>query len=263
MKPEEIRIVPSWSKSKADIWNEVFAALPDETPASVPKKRRLHFWKYVAAAVVVGLVCLVGSYRYEVTKTAAWGRHLSIILPDGSKVRLNADSRVSYKPYWWFFSREVELRGEAFFEVTHGRRFDVQSPEGRVSVLGTTFNIFARPQKYTVSCLSGKVRVETARQLTVLTPGMVLTNQEGRLRVADDETAARQSAGWTQGRFVFVGLPLEEVLEEVERQYGIKIARDNDLDHTFTGNFVKTEHPEDALDIIGRPFGIKFSYKIK
>lgn len=61
-------------------------------------------------------------------------------LPDGSVVRLNSVSRLSYKPLGWYFSRSAELSGEAFFEVEKGSKFTIYSMLGSTSVLGTSFN---------------------------------------------------------------------------------------------------------------------------
>ena len=88
---------------------------------------------------------------YTVTEIAKRGSHLAVTLPDGSKVNLNADSRLTYKPYQWIISRNVELEGEAFFEVKQGKRFSVKSNQNKVNVLGTSFNIFSRPGNYRVT----------------------------------------------------------------------------------------------------------------
>ncbi|OJU43905.1 MAG: hypothetical protein BGN96_01805 [Bacteroidales bacterium 45-6] len=258
MRPEKIKIAPQWSKSKDEIWEETFSGLED---FGLEKKvKRITIWRYVAAAVVLAVISLSASYFYHVTKISTPGMQLAVNLPDGSKVRLNADSRLTYKPLWWFLARNVKLSGEAYFEVKHGRRFSVLSEGKQVSVLGTSFNVFARPEGYAVTCLTGRVQVEVNRQTSLLTPNMRLTSRGGNISVQQKFEGA-QAIGWTKSRFVFVGVPLREVIHEMERQYNISIRTEGDLNHTFTGNFSKTENPEQALDIVGRPFGIKLSYK--
>ena len=116
MKPEKIKIIPRWSKSKEDIWKEAFADLED-VPLS-KKIRHISLGKY--AAVILLAIILTGtiiSQSYSVTQIAERGSHLLVTLPDGSRVNLNADSRLTYKPYRWFVSRNVELEGEAFFDA--------------------------------------------------------------------------------------------------------------------------------------------------
>ncbi len=259
MKPEKIKIAPQWSKSKEDIWGETFSGLED--CAEEGKIKRVPTWKYAAAAAVVfAVMALSASYFYSVTEISARGAQLAVVLPDGSKVSLNADSKLTYKPVWWFLSRNAELSGEAYFEVQHGRRFSVLSGGNRVSVLGTTFDVFSRAEGYAVTCLTGRVQVVANKQTSLLTPDMKLTSRNGKISV-QKKFDATQSIGWTRSRFVFVGAPLPDVIREVERQYNIRITTKDDLNHTFTGNFSKTENPGQVLDIIGSTFGIKLSYK--
>ncbi|MFT4072216.1 MAG: FecR domain-containing protein [Dysgonamonadaceae bacterium] len=261
MREDKIKITPRWSKSKEDIWNETFAGLVDDSPLPMPTTKKMSpLWKYVGSvAAVLLLFILPISFFYTVTKISAPGEHLAVVLPDGSQAVLNADSRLSYKPYWWFASRKVELAGEAYFRVTHGRRFSVVSEHNEVNVLGTSFNIFSRAEKYVVTCLTGKVRVVSGNRSAVLTPDMLLTKNGGMI-VVERNTNGKQSIGWTENRFVFVGVPLADVVAEVERQYNIHIRANAALNYTFSGNFARAEKPDEVLDIIGKPFGIKFSY---
>jgi len=259
METKDIKIAPKWHKSKDEIWNEVFSNLDEEEVQ--PKMKRLSFWKYAAAAVIT-LVVASGSfaYFYAITETAARGSHLAVTLPDGSSVNLNAESKLTYKPYLWFASRNAELEGEAYFEVKPSDRFTVKSDRNQVKVLGTSFNIFARPEKYSVTCITGKVEVTANGQQTILTPDMQVSLQNGQTEVTED-VDAEQAIGWTQNKFTFIGVPLAEVIKEVERQYDIKVVTNAKLDYLYTGNFSKTIAPEEALQIIGKPFGITFSIK--
>jgi ferric-dicitrate binding protein FerR (iron transport regulator) len=259
MKTEDIKITPKWRKSKDEIWNEVFADL-DDTKAR-PKVIRLSFWKYAAAAVVAMMIAGTSFvYFYTVTETAVRGAHLSVTLPDGSTVNLNADSELTYKPFLWFASRNVKLKGEAYFEVISGSRFTVQSGKNQVKVLGTSFNVFARTEKYSVTCIEGKVEVTANGEQTILSPNMQVIVRNGKLEVTENIDAA-QSIGWMQHKFIFVGVPLAEVVQEIERQYDVRITTTSKLDNIFSGNFSKTNDIEDVLEYIGKPFGITFSVK--
>lgn len=257
MKPDNIKIIPQWSKSKDEIWNESFAGLED----TLSSKNRwyLQLWKYVA----VGLVTIILSgtiiaWSYNVTKIAERGSHLAVKLPDGSKVNLNADSRITYKPYWWLVSRSLSLEGEAYFEVKKGKRFSVKSNQYNVNVLGTSFNIYSRQGKYSVTCLTGKVSVLTDNKTALLHPDMRLTCSNGKLAI-EENINAPQSIKWIDNKFVFERVPLVDVVSEVERQFNIHVKTDCSLEYTYTGNFSRTTKPEEVLEIIGKPFGIKFS----
>lgn len=257
MKTEDIKITPQWSKSKDEIWNDVFSDL--EETKTLSGNKRLSFRKYAAAAVVTLIIATSAfAWLYETTEQAERGSHLAVNLPDGSKVNLNADSKLSYKPYWWFASRSVTLKGEAFFEVTPGSSFTVKSSGNEVRVLGTSFNVFARAEGYSVTCLTGKVEVKANNQKTTLTPNMQVRLREGKLDISDNIDGL-QTIGWTQNKFSFIGVPLADVIKEIERQYDIRIAANAKLDYLYTGNFSKEKKPEEVLEIVGKPFGITFN----
>jgi ferric-dicitrate binding protein FerR (iron transport regulator) len=113
----------------------------------------------VAAAVIVLLGVSQWLWWSVESFVAPVGSHLAVVLPDGSKVELNSESDLSFHRYRWLLQRRVNLRGEAFFEVAKGKRFDVVSDVATTSVVGTSFNVLARAENYTVTCLTGKVAV--------------------------------------------------------------------------------------------------------
>lgn len=257
METKNMKITPKWSKSKDEIWNEMFANIEDVKVS--PKIRSLNIWRYAAAAAVA-LVILSSSFAflYTTTETASRGLHLAITLPDGSNVNMNAETEIKYKPYWWFVSRSVELTGEAYFEVKRGSKFSVKSNQNRVNVLGTSFNIFNRANKYIVTCITGRVEVVSNSEKAILTPNMQAYLFDGKFNVTRS-TDAKKRVDWVGGKFSFIGVPLLDVIEEIERQYDVKIRTTSKLDHLYTGNFSRKHKPEEVLEIIGKPFGITFS----
>lgn len=261
MKTEDIKITPKWSKSKEEIWNDIFEELEDSPKVIEMKPRRKPVWLYVAAAVAAIVILLPGiAFFYTKSEIANRGSHLAIILPDGSKVDLNAESKITYKPLWWMISRNVELKGEAYFEVEKGSTFNVRSGDYTVSVLGTSFNIFSRADKYAVTCLTGKVSVANKATLVTLTPNMEAVQINNQLTALNIENA-QKAINWKEGKFAFVGVPLVEVIQEIERQYNINIQPNSNLDYLYTGNFTKTQTIDDVLRIVGKPFGIAFKIK--
>ena len=128
----------------------------------------------VAAAFFTGLVVAGGITwgllsdklsDYEVLTIA--GQRAQTVLPDGSKVWLNASSRLVYHNSFWSSEREVDLSGEAYFEVTHDKYapFIVNSKQIKTRVLGTKFNVRAREEENRVvtTLLQGKVQVDSPR----------------------------------------------------------------------------------------------------
>jgi len=263
-----LKIRPDWPKSKEETWNELFEPLVDQPTLqhSVNSPRQYEmvhsnicfpFPAYYAAAVILFAVLLTG-FLYTKTTTTIRGEHTVVQLPDRSTVTLNAESKLSYKPYTWFISRKVNLQGEACFDVRQGNRFSVQSGRNQTNVLGTTFNVYTRHDMYRVTCLTGKVEVYAGGETAVLTPMMQAVFDKREFTVSNNISPAA-ATGWIAGKFVFDNTPLSEVIAEVERQYNIDVAPDYDPNHLFSGNFSHTDTPEETLEIIGKAFGIKFS----
>lgn len=187
------------------------------------KIRPLRRWLSYAAAACVSLLLIALFTNPSRNINAGIGEQLSHKLPDGSTVAINAVSKIKYHPWRWGLSRKVELEGEAFFEVSKGRRFVVKTPQGEVEVLGTSFNVRARDNGFAVSCVTGKVRVSNAKGAQILTPGLnTQTNANGELS-APYTLDGQASGAWREGRFYFNEVPMQEVFAEIQRQYEVRI----------------------------------------
>lgn len=258
MKTDDIKVTPQWRKNKEEIWAAEFAGLEDKPPAGTSALRRRRIIWYATAAVIAAFIALPSiSLFYSKVITAPRGEHMSVTLPDGSTAELNAESHIKFNTLRWKNARKVEVSGEVYFEVVPGSRFTVESSHGKVTVLGTSFNVYDRKGSYNVSCFSGKVEVSAADESMILTSGMSARYENNNL-TAHDNPHAGQSADWISGRFSFDSAPLREVIAEIERQYDIKVAVPANMDYLYTGHFAKTQSPEQVLEIIGKPFGIKF-----
>lgn len=176
-----------------------------------------------------------------VQETAAQVEPLDFALPDGSTVTLNDRSRATYDAQGWTQGqRAVALSGEAFFRVVPGSTFTVETAQGMVTVRGTSFNVFTRKEKMEVACFSGEVAVSlksSPATAEVLTPGQaVRSTTAGNLERYAIEIAS-DSPGWSQGVFTFRDAPLEQVLEEIERQYEVRLVLEVSGEGRFSGSF--------------------------
>ena len=123
------------------------------------------------------------------------------------------------------FSRKVSLEGEAFFEVNPGKKFEVTSKFGKTVVLGTSFNIYSRNSNYQVTCVTGKVRVieNTGKNEVVILRGQkAALNPQGILDVQTGINT-EQTISWLENKLSFTSVPLQQVFEEIGRQYGVVI----------------------------------------
>jgi ferric-dicitrate binding protein FerR (iron transport regulator) len=222
-------------------------------------KTRSLVFLYAAAAVMVLLIGLTAFMRFHTTNLyAPPGQHVSKTLPDGSNAHLNAGTELSYHPHWWRFARVLELEGEAYFEVKKGNRFTVRSPQGATEVLGTSFNIYARGNKYRVHCLTGQIRVETeAGKIQILKPNQAISVSEKGEMEYQNNIKPQHAIAWTKNRFVYTAVPLREVFREMERQFDITIELDPGIKGEYTGNFQRGSSPETLLKLIARPFGLE------
>lgn len=254
-----------FSKSRADVWEEMESRLVEKTIDRKISIMASPIFRYAMAASIVFVLGLTGVMRfYSVTQDTLPGQHLVVSLPDGSTVNMNASSTLSYHPYWWRFSRSLSFQGEAYFEVEKGSRFTVQSEKGETSVLGTSFNIYSRNENYRVACFTGKVRVTSHKisQTVVLTPNeMAEMNPTGGLDVLQNANVKAETA-WVNNEFVFTSVPLKEVMEEIERQYGVKILGKGKIQGAYTGNFSREKGVEEALHFVCKSLGITFD-KVK
>ncbi|MGS0524967.1 FecR domain-containing protein [Zobellia nedashkovskayae] len=101
---------------------------------------QLHPFKKFIRIAAAAAVIIFGSYFYlnnlDENIVTEYAENKEVVLPDNSKVRLNADSELSYSERKWSKERNVELKGEAFFKVAKGKRFTVATDAGKVAVLG-------------------------------------------------------------------------------------------------------------------------------
>lgn len=253
------KIDVKYSKSKDEVWNELFAL----TTAKKPKSRSitLSWMKYVAAACIAMFLGFSGFiYFYSTTVYCPKGKHLCVNLPDESKVELNANSSVTYKPYFWKYSRKVKFEGEAFFDITKGSKFEIESKYGKTFILGTSFNIYARGEDYKVTCYTGKVKVVstlTADKILLLPNDHAFLTKNGKLEVITDENV-KSKASWRNHMFLFTDTPLKYVFEEIELQYDINIVEKGKFEQTHTGNFGKEKSVEQVLYKVCKPNGLNF-----
>ena len=249
-----------WNRSKEDVWASLENKLEEKDPAriiGINPRRRI----FAAAALIIILLGIPSIMRfYSRTVCTPAGEHTGVSLPDGSLVSLNAESTVKYNPLWWNFKREVRLEGEAFFKVEPGSHFEVISEYASTAVVGTSFNILSRDERYEVTCVTGKVKVRSyvSDAEILLSPDQRALLGSGGKLVKEEINKTANTISWIDKQFYFTAVPLEQVFEEVERQFNIDIRLKISEGLTYTGNFSLEKDPESALRIICKPFGIKF-----
>ncbi|MEI6142613.1 MAG: FecR domain-containing protein [Mariniphaga sp.] len=249
--------------SKEEVWNKLMDQIqsPESQIKSVVPVR---FFRLSVAASLVLLMSLTFFLRfYTKTVDAPAGQHLSFYLPDSSYIELNAQTKVTYHPYWYKIARTVSLEGEAFFKVASGNRFSVESQKGETTVLGTSFNIYSRNNNYNVTCFTGKVRVVSKenKQAVLLSPDeQAILNDDGILQFVQGINSLLVKS-WRDNMFIFTGSSVLSVIQEIERQYNVKVVFRGDAKLTYTGNFSKTLTQKEVLDLVCTSLGLTFEAK--
>lgn len=204
----------------------------------------------IAASVVIvaGAVFFMTKGGNDILVAAAAGSTKEVSLPDGSKVILNASSEISYNDDW-SEERTLNLTGEAYFEVVKGGKFSVNTSHGSVEVLGTSFDVFARTEKFDVKCFTGKVAVTSQNQSVVLNPGEEINFEQGKLLTEKFELS---KTDWKADLFEYEGESIKNIVLEVERQFNVNIDLQMDGEKVIDVFFSKDAGLDKALTDICR-----------
>ena len=173
------------------------------------------------------------------TLTTARGRQFQLVLPDGSKVWLNAASSIRYPVAFSGTERKVEISGEVYFEITPDAAmpFRVKINEtATVEVLGTRFAINAYPEEKGIhtTLSEGAVRVRKGSLSAVLAPGQQAIIQSD-IQVIQHANID-QALAWKEGLFNFQDMPFDEVMRQLSRWYDIDVIYENGIpDIKFEG----------------------------
>lgn len=233
------------------------------------KKLSLRWGRYamLATAFLAGVV-VTGSIAWEVLSdklsdyivTTAAGQRAQAVLPDGSKVWLNASTKVVYHNSFWSSERRVDLSGEAYFEVAHNKRepFIVSSKQIKTCVLGTKFNVRAREEESRVvtTLLQGSVRVDSPRTEAngyLLKPGQTININTNTYQAELIEyNQPSDVLLWMDGKLVFRQHTLLEITNVMEKIYDIKFIYNDDALKTerFTGEFSTDSTPDEILNVL-------------
>lgn len=199
------------------------------------------------------------------TVTTPNGRQFSLILPDGSKVWLDAASTIRYPAIFAASERSVEVSGQAYFEVAANdlQPFRVQVKDGgEIAVLGTEFNISAYSQSVVKTTLiTGKIRVAVPggplSAGVILLPAEQAMMQSGKT-ITVKKVNISQVTAWKRGFFHFEDAGIQEVLAQIARWYDIEIMFQGDVPAVkFSGQISRETSLSELLQIL-KGYGIHY-----
>jgi len=190
------------------------------------------------------------------------GGQYQVVLSDGSKVWLNAASSLRFPAVFKGKTREVEITGEAYFEVAKNAAMPFVVKTGRfvVEVLGTHFNIMAYNNESFIktTLLEGAVKVRSGTSINFLKPGQqALLNAQGQTKIIEDVDVDDETA-WKNGLFQFKDAGIETVMRQAERWYNVTISYEGKIPvKQFTGRISRDVKVSELLNML-KYFGVNF-----
>lgn len=265
-----------------------YSALLDKIHNRVNGQKRKHKWiknliqvTRIAASISIFIFCayfLVEGFKYNgmdlqnengpmlttITRVTGPGEKLTLNMPDGTKIIVNALSQISFTSHYGVVERAVQLKGEAFFEISPDslRPFKVVTDGLTTTALGTSFNVFARDQQYKIALTEGRVKLDAADSGVELLPGQ-LALWDKEKQGADffvQRFNPERTYGWKEGILMFERKPLALILEDLAAWYGVEMEIEEglDLNRKVMGSF-KNNNLKDILTGLGFTTGFDFT----
>lgn len=191
----------------------------------------------------------------NIIKTPSNG-NIHLLLPDGTKVQINANSEVQFPSSFADKERSISLKGEALFDVAKspsGKNFVVNLEKEQIIVKGTKFNVLYREEESskTISLIEGVIAVENDKSEPLeLIPGqqMFIDKKGDHFISGFDESLI---TAWSKGLFVLNGKNIHEILDEIKEWYQVEIVIDeSDFQTKYAGQVSKFENIHDLLEIL-------------
>ena len=199
------------------------------------------------------------------------GTFYHLVLSDGTKVWLNADSKIKYPVSFGKDKREVSLHGEGYFEVAKDstRPFIVSTDKMDVKVLGTTFdvNTYEDEGKSFVVLVEGLVEVSAGKgESRIITPGYIaevnMHDVQAKIQVSKCDT--EHYVAWKNGNFSFRNASLTEILKRVSRYYDVTVIREQVFEEEYyTGDVSSDVSLESLLAVIESSTSVSFKVERK
>jgi ferric-dicitrate binding protein FerR (iron transport regulator) len=181
------------------------------------------------------------------------GGQYQLVLSDGTKVWLNSASSLKYPVTFTAAKREVELSGEAYFEVAHNQHkpFMVVSNGQTVEVLGTHFNInaYQDEQVTKTTLLEGSVKVLTKGVSSKIKPGEQVQQTNGKLTVSEGDL--EEAVAWKNGFFYFKDDNIKTIMRQLSRWYDVEIKYEGQIpEREFSGQMNKNIDASQLMHIL-------------
>ena len=215
---------------------------------------RWYFKAAISAAAVIAVLIAFYLFTADVTITSGDDDIVTCRLPDMSRVVLQQNSTVEYSKYFW--SGEVNLTGGAYFEVTKGDRFIVNTELGIIEVLGTRFMVNSGNSEFNVVCYQGSVKAGFSSDFYILEPGTRFSGSKNSVKKdkLGDGSEYPEFALFSNS---YTRVPIKEVLDNIGNFFGVKIDIQSGIMNNFSGS-IQTGNLNSALEIVCVTLQLRF-----
>jgi len=275
----EQEIIASPSVIDNDVQTRIFRNIEneidikDKTDYEKQNHFQLNKWLRIAAMLVLPVLTATGMYFYmarnetppaQLVVAVERGQKANITLPDGSKVWLNSQSKLTYSTNFNIEERELQLDGEAYFEVAHNPKkpFIVRSNDISVRALGTAFGVKAYNEDRIISSIlmKGKVLVTTPDGEAILMPNERLIYDKTKHKKEQTTVAnAIDFTGWIHNELRFEDESLADIAKTIQRIYNVEVvfASEKLKSQRYTGT-INNNSLESVLNIISLTSPVSF-----
>lgn len=232
-------------------------------------RRLVTYTKYAAAVIVVFGLGMILQYIAGQKTSPAYtymantqievpkGQMSSVILPDGTKVQLNSNSKLVYASGFNSGERTVNLEGEAFFNVAKDKEhsFTIKTKSLDFKVYGTSFNVQAYPDDSEVNTtlVEGSLGVvsKTGNEIARLVPGENANFKEENKKLVVTNVDLQLYTSWKDGMVTFRNEKLKDIARKIERWYNVQIVINNPklADELYMGTIMKNKPIDQLLEV--------------
>ncbi len=187
------------------------------------------------------------------------GGEFKFILPDSTKVWLNANSKLSFNSLDKNPVRRVQLQGEAYFEVAKNKDkpFYVDTEDAQIRVLGTHFNVKAYEAHTRATLLEGSVAFSNSRESIVLKPGQFAENNNSKLKMGIADVS--REIAWKNNEFYFKQDNIKHITDQLERWYDISVEFGDNISMQtgYTGRIKRTATLQEVVEMLNYVIDVK------
>ncbi|WP_316818218.1 FecR family protein [Pedobacter nyackensis] len=262
-------ILPGGNKATLTLANGEHVALTDSTMNQLANQAGSSISKtangiliYKANALASNSGTETGEVVFNTLRTPRGGQ-FQIVLPDGTHVWLNAASSLKFPAAFKGKKRQVELNGEAYFEVAKNKKmpFTVHTKNQEIEVLGTHFNVSSYDEETTTktTLLEGSVKVVAQNNQRVLVPGEQAQINNSTKKIKVQLANVDEAIAWKNGYFVFNDEKLESIMQRVSRWYDVDCQFEGDLGNlSFLGEVERSKNISSLLKVLESTGNVHF-----